>query len=58
MSKMRIETKTMKCYNSLGKYQIQSNKIEQIYYQRKSALNVILSNCTNSRTCSQYMGIV
>ena len=40
-------------YNSLGKYQIQSRQKEQFYTKDKTALNVILSNCTNSRTVSR-----
>ena len=41
------------CYNSLGKYQIQSRQKEQLYTKDKTALNVILSNCTKSRTVSR-----
>ena len=37
-------------YNSLGKYQIQSRRKEQLYTKDKTALNVILSNCTKLRT--------
>ena len=39
-------------YNSLGKYQIQSRQKEQFYTKDKTALNVILSNCTRPRTVS------
>ena len=40
-------------YNSLGKYQIQSRQKEQPYTKDKTALNVILSDCTKPRTGSQ-----
>ena len=42
----------LKLYNSLGKYQIQSRQKEQFYTKDKTALNVILSNCTRPRTVS------
>ena len=37
-------------FNSLGKYQIQSRQKEQLYTKDKTALNVILSNCTKTRS--------
>ena len=43
------------CYNSLGKYQIQGRRKEQLYTKDKTALNVILSDCTRLRTFSQYV---
>lgn len=46
------------CYNSLnslGKYQIQGRRKEQLYTKDKTALNVILSDCTRPRTFSQYV---
>ena len=43
------------CYNSLGKYQIQGRQKGQLYTKDKTALDVILSNCTNLRTVSRYM---
>lgn len=42
-------------YNSLGKYQIQGRRKEQLYTKDKTALNVILSDCTRLRTFSQYV---
>lgn len=42
-------------YNSLGKYQIQGRRKEQLYTKDKTALNVILSDCTRPRTFSQYV---
>ena len=37
-------------YNSLGKYQIQGRQKEQLYTKDKTALKLILSNCTRTRT--------
>lgn len=37
-------------YNSLGKYQIQGKQTGQPYTKDKTALDVILSNCTKPRT--------
>ncbi len=42
-------------YNSLGKYQIQGRRKEQLYTKDKTALNVILSDCTRLRTFSPYV---
>ena len=36
-------------YNSLGKYQIQGRRKEQLYTKDKTALNLILSYCTRLR---------
>ena len=47
-----IHVSALTCYNSLGKYQIQSRQKEQFYTKDKTALNVILSNCTRPRTVS------
>lgn len=50
-----IEGKRGMWYNSLGKYQIQGRRKEQLYTKDKTALNVILSDCTRPRTFSQYV---
>lgn len=51
-----LKIKTLRAwYNSLGKYQIQGRRKEQLYTKDKTALNVILSDCTRLRTFSQYV---
>ena len=42
-------------YSTLGKYQIQSRQKEQLYTKDKTALNVILSNCTKAWTGGRYV---
>ena len=49
------QRRTRLWYNSLGKYQIQGRRKEQLYTKDKTALNVILSDCTRLRTFSQYV---
>ena len=50
-----VDTHPLLCHNSLGKYQIQGRRKEQLYTKDKTALNVILSDCTRLRTFSQYV---
>lgn len=53
--KISVSKSSFLWYNSLGKYQIQGRRKEQLYTKDKTALNVILSDCTRLRTFSQYV---